>query len=91
MEEMISIHGIVNSLQVVQVPRNAVSNAVWYADGTSTGNGVPHGVNGTAGKESKAVLVVAAIGQEPRTGRWLSVREGAKNCGLVVQLQIVAS
>jgi ribosomal RNA-processing protein 9 len=88
MEETISIQGIVNSLQVVQVPKNVVSKAVWYADGT---NGVPHGVNGTAGKESKVVLVVAAIGQEPRTGRWLSVREGAKNCGLVVPLQIVAS
>lgn len=50
-------------------------------------NGVPHGTNGIAGKDSKVVLVVAAIGQEPRTGRWLAVREGgAKNCAIVVAL-----
>lgn len=57
-------------------------------------DGISNGVNGrqtngtAAGKESRVVLVVAAIGQEPRTGRWVTVREGVKNCALVVPLYV---
>lgn len=52
------------------------------------GNGV---VDNGKDKDSKTgmVLVVAAIGQEPRTGRWVRVGDGAKNCGVVVPLQVI--
>lgn len=96
MDMMIPINGIINSLQLVQTPSGPITDAAWMKvaaeeehDGepdaqTRQTNGID------SGKGLRMVLVVAAIGQEPRTGRWLRVAasEGAKNCGLVVPLRV---
>ena len=96
MDMSIPIQGIVNALQIVQTPSDAVTDAAWMKGAEEELNGKPitqtngsHANGVDSGKGSKMVLVVAAIGQEPRTGRWLRVGEGAKNCGLVVPLRIV--
>ncbi|KAG8835845.1 pre-rRNA processing protein [Serendipita sp. 399] len=91
----IPIAGVVNSLQLIQVPRSSVFGAKWMVENHSDQSGEPtslaNGIHPTvrpAGKDINTVLVVAAIGQEPRTGRWLTLREGVKNCGLVVPLEV---
>ncbi|KAG8822168.1 pre-rRNA processing protein [Serendipita sp. 411] len=92
LENAIPILGVVNSLQLVQVPTSLLSETKWMMNKSAGKSGNPSTVtNGgprPAGKDTKAVLLVAAIGHEPRTGRWLTVGEGAKNCGLVVPLEV---
>lgn len=95
MDMSIPIPGIINSLQIVQTPPGSMTDAAWMKESSEEPDGKPNGqTNGyqsskvDSGKGSKMVLVVAAIGQEPRTGRWLRVGEGAKNCGLVVPLRV---
>jgi ribosomal RNA-processing protein 9 len=98
MEISIPIQGIINSLQLVQTPPGSIINASWMKqEGAVNGetaqtNGYhPNGNGVDIGKDKETktgmVLVVAAIGQEPRTGRWLRVGDGAKNCAVVVPLQ----
>jgi ribosomal RNA-processing protein 9 len=90
----IAIEGIVNSLQLMQLPSKTLANAPWTRQPVEPmSNGTPSVANGThaaskAEADSKMVILVAAIGQEPRFGRWITVREGAKNCGLVVPLRL---
>ncbi|CAG7850428.1 Uncharacterized WD repeat-containing protein C2E1P5.05 [Serendipita indica DSM 11827] len=86
----IPVCGVVNSLQVVQVPRQSVMNASWMATAHSGLRTNGHGRGKSAVDQAKSVLVVAAIGQEPRTGRWIKVGGEAKNCGVVVPLEIDA-
>ena len=100
MDLLIPVRGIVNSLQIVQPPLSSIANATWMKEDKAV-NGTPiaqtngHHPNGNGvdiGKDKEAktgiVLVIAAIGQEPRTGRWLRVGDGAQNCGLVVPLLV---
>jgi ribosomal RNA-processing protein 9 len=95
--DVIPISGVINSLQLVQVPTSAVANARWYQAKASgeKANGVPANINGkssngSVGSGKKVILVVAAVGRETRTGRWLRLGESeiVKNCGLVVPLEI---
>ena len=38
-------------------------------------------------KKSGPILLVAGVGQEPRLGRWVTVKEdGARNCAVVMAL-----
>ena len=37
---------------------------------------------------TREIVLVAAIGQEPRLGRWIRLKEGVKNGALVVHLQL---
>lgn len=84
--------GIVNSLQLLLVPRSSTESFSWTkskdvfpppgdkeADSSSKNSSPP--------KES--VLVVAGLGQEPRLGRWMKVRgDGAVNGSRVYSLPL---
>jgi ribosomal RNA-processing protein 9 len=67
--------GFVNSLQVLSLPGSFGNQAEW--------------VERESGRERpkqddvSSVLVVAALGKEPRTGRWMHVSEpGVVNCAM---------
>ena len=46
---------------------------------------VPAGAVGSG--KRKEILLVAAVGQEPRLGRWMRVKNGVKNGALIVHLR----
>ena len=88
----VSIPGIINSLQLVAVPHthNPLLNATWLYPPRSIDE-APR-IDGGELEGEFAALLVAAVGREPRLGRWLKVDTGgAKNCALVVPLRVTKS
>ena len=82
----IPVPGVINSLHVVSPPKGSLADAswVWRRDGEDA----LRIANGTSMKKSGPVLLVAGVGQEPRLGRWVTVKgDGARNCALVMALQ----
>ncbi|KZO89643.1 WD40 repeat-like protein, partial [Calocera viscosa TUFC12733] len=84
----IAAPGFVNSLQLLSPPFATVDQAEWAherdePDGHSK-------VNGDATKEQRrAVVLVAAMGQEPRMGRWMRIMgPEAQNATLIVPLRL---
>ena len=71
--------GVVNSLQLLTAPKGFVEETTWAKNKlvrTDGGHAEAMGVG--------PILVVAGIGQEPKLGRWMKVKDGgAKNCSLV--------
>lgn len=81
----IPVPGVINSLQVVSPLKGSLTDAswVWRRDGEDA----PRIVSGPSMKKSGPVLLVAGVGQEPRLGRWVTVKgDGARNCALVMAL-----
>jgi ribosomal RNA-processing protein 9 len=77
--------GFVNSLQLISAPAGAFTSASWA---------VSQGRESSAAKEtsslaskSSTVLLVAAMGQEHRFGRWMKLKgDGVVNGAMVVAL-----
>lgn len=80
-----------NSLQLLAVPHGKLKTDDWKKV-TAESDGMDVEENGSAEKQSKRaripadVLLVAAMGREPRLGRWIKVKDGAKNGTLLVHL-----
>ena len=69
----ISAPGVVNSLQLLTVPKGFSKTIAWGSSPSQAAK--------------KELLLVAGLGQEHRLGRWLTVKEGgAVNQALVVVL-----
>lgn len=86
--------GVVNSLQLLAVPNGRLRTDDWQKLGSNV-----DGMNEDDDDETTAkarqpkrakipadILLVAAVGREPRLGRWLKVKDGAKNGTLLVHL-----
>ena len=79
--------GIVNSLQVLSVPRSATDGWSWLSSKMKAqkDSGVERpatsaSVNLTRTESGESIVVVAGLGKEPRLGRWLSLKgEGTTN------------
>ncbi|CAE6461084.1 unnamed protein product [Rhizoctonia solani] len=82
--------GFINSLQLVLPPRDTALTHTWgvTSDPTPTTNGDTEIVPKLPpGRTRDEVLLVAAVAQEPRLGRWLRLHgNGEKNSALVVAL-----
>lgn len=90
--------GVVNSLQLLSVPHGKLRTDDWQKLSSAT-NGMDEGENGGVPEEGVEkirqpkrarvpadLLLVAAVGREPRLGRWIKVKDGAKNGTLLVHL-----
>lgn len=83
--------GVVNSLQLLAVPHGKLKTDDWQRV-VPESDGMDVEDNSAAEKPSKRaripadVLLVAAMGREPRLGRWIKVKDGAKNGTLLVHL-----
>lgn len=90
--------GLINSLQLTAMPKSWFSDREWSASTNETTNGakdettiLPHtspdgGI--TKAQGDGGVLLVAAVGQEPRLGRWIRLKgDGIMNSALVVALR----
>ena len=81
----IPVPGVINSLQVVSPPKGSLTDASWVW--RRAGEDAPRIDSGPSMKKSGPVLLVAGVGQEPRLGRWVTVKgDGARNCALVMAL-----
>jgi ribosomal RNA-processing protein 9 len=79
------VQGVINSLQVVSPLKGSLADASWAW--RRTGVDAPRNASGPSMKKSGSVLLVAGVGQEPRLGRWVTVKgDGARNCTLVMAL-----
>jgi ribosomal RNA-processing protein 9 len=87
--------GVVNSLQLLAVPHGNVNSTAWQKQSHEDQMDDEEDVGGNAGdqvapsKRAKMpadVLLVASVAREPRLGRWIKVKNGAKNGTLVVNL-----
>lgn len=91
----IRIDGVVNSLQLLQPPRSSLQTPVVKPElwrGAKSTDKPPAQdqpvVNGTRpGKEAVPPILIAAIGSEPRLGRWMRMKK-ARSGGLVVPLKL---
>ena len=93
--------GLINSLQLTAMPKGWVSDKGWSTGTNETSNDTKDALmtNGvsphTASNDdtpktqgSKGVLLVAAVGQEPRLGRWIRMKgDGIVNSALIVALR----
>lgn len=87
--------GVVNSLQLLAVPNGKLTTDDWQKLSTVV-DGMDEEEDGVAAagktrqpKRAKIpadILLVAAVGREPRLGRWIKVKDGAKNGTLLVHL-----
>lgn len=74
--------GIINSLQVLSMPRVSTDAWSWLAEKEAKAAQENAESNGAAekGKGKESLMIVAALGQEPRLGRWMTVKgNGAAN------------
>lgn len=79
----IEIPGVINSLQFVRTPVGALHDHVWLKRGSFAS--APNALS-VPGKEQDILLVVG-VGQEPRLGRWLKVKDGgARNATIIFAL-----
>lgn len=70
----IPVAGFINSMQFISLPAGSIDSSSW-SDTT------------TASKSKQDIVLVAAVSQEPRLGRWIRNKE-AKNGALVIHLTL---
>lgn len=79
--------GVVNALQFITPPPEFVGNAPWAARSSADANGAAQQPAAARRKKVSTVLMVAAVGKEPRLGRWVQKKgEGVVNGAMVVAL-----
>lgn len=86
--------GVVNSLQLLAVPNGKLRTDDWQrpslaTDAMDQDDGDASAEKARQPKRAKIpadILLVAAVGREPRLGRWIKVKDGAKNGTLLVHL-----
>ncbi|THU98464.1 WD40 repeat-like protein [Dendrothele bispora CBS 962.96] len=89
--------GIVNSLQFVTPPKDFFDRATWINSTTTTTTSLStqdtenveqqRHINGAKDAGTvNPVLLTAGLGQEPKFGRWLTLKEGASNGAMVFAL-----
>jgi len=69
--------GVVNSLQVLSIPQATVGQFTWAQrtqQHATPQSAQPNGI--VSQNKTDSVLIVAGLGQEPRLGRWIRVKEG---------------
>jgi len=80
-----SVPGVINSLQFISPQKGSLDEASWAWLGTRAD--ARRSASGASMKKSGPILLVAGVGQEPRLGRWVTVKgDGARNGALVMAL-----
>lgn len=92
----VSAPGFVNSLQFVSPPRDSLHDYSWAQPDNAQKDAHPEPVPQTNGStephpvaargQAESLLLVAGMGQEPRLGRWMRLKEGAVNGARVFAL-----
>lgn len=67
----VPIPGFISSLQLSNIPKTFIDEASWLQASN---------VDSPRGKSASPFMLVAAVGQEPRLGRWITMKDnGARN------------
>jgi len=77
--------GVINSLQLISPRKGSLDEASWaWLHARAEAGRV---ASAPSMRKSGPILLVAGVGQEPRLGRWVTVKgDGARNCALVMAL-----
>ncbi|KAH9968078.1 WD40 repeat-like protein [Russula dissimulans] len=77
--------GVINSLQLISPRKGSLDEASWaWLHARADAGRV---ASASSMRKSGPILLVAGVGQEPRLGRWVTVKgDGASNCALVMAL-----
>jgi len=75
--------GVVNSLQLLTVPKGFSETIAWRSSSSQVASSVPEPATKKE-LEVQPFLLVAGLGQEHRLGRWLKIKGGAVNQAMVV-------
>ena len=82
----IKIPGVINSIQLVRTPAGALQDHSWLKT-TSFATSSPLSHTAPLRGKEQDILLVVGVGQEPRLGRWVTVKEdGARNSTIVYAL-----
>jgi ribosomal RNA-processing protein 9 len=71
--------GFVNSLEIIAPPASQVDFTHWRASRTPADDEDVKQVKAATAREATTLLVVGAVSQEPRLGRWMTLKEGVRN------------
>jgi ribosomal RNA-processing protein 9 len=77
--------GFVNSLQLVSPPREFFDRSSWVSSNTSETE-LTVSIPRSKANAAPSLLLVVGLGQEPRLGRWMKIKEGVANGTLVVAI-----
>lgn len=96
----LGIHGILNSLKITVIPKDWFLDKSWPKQAMQTGvdedsqpNGLPESekqgpTHTLAAGKDQGILVTAAVGQEPRLGRWIKLKgDDTVNCGVIFAIR----
>ncbi|KAG6819865.1 hypothetical protein H0H93_007850 [Arthromyces matolae] len=78
--------GVVNSIQLLSPPAEFFKRATWVSPSATENDVQEEPVTSKAKSGPQQILLVAGMGQEPRLGRWLHLKEGVTNGTIVVAL-----
>ena len=86
------------------MPASSINSSTWNKSSFTShqaGSDTPHEAeseeagdnaavrkSGKEDKEKRVILLVAAVAQDPRLGRWITKKEGAKNGVLVAHVKV---
>ena len=79
----ISVPGVINSLQLMSMPRFFLEDCSWASNSTQSETSTRQSLRQKE-LNVKPFLLVAGIGQEARLGRWLTMKEGGAKNGAMV-------
>ncbi|ORY21246.1 WD40-repeat-containing domain protein [Naematelia encephala] len=82
----IHVAGFVNALEILSVPSTSMDSSSWTQSSVSD---APEDTEGSA-KSKTEILLVAAVSQEPRLGRWMRIKDGVKNGAFAAHIKLDA-
>ncbi|KAG6877174.1 hypothetical protein C0992_010647 [Termitomyces sp. T32_za158] len=82
----VPVPGVVNSLQLLSPPSEFFERSTWINPSTTDSNPQEDASAPRRKGGAQPFLLVAAVGQEHRFGRWLNLKEGVVNGTIVVAL-----
>jgi ribosomal RNA-processing protein 9 len=79
----IEIPGFINALHFLSLPSSSNDSTSW--DGTPKATETE---SEEKFEEKQKLVLVAAVAQEPRLGRWIRLKDGVRNGAFLVHLQV---
>jgi ribosomal RNA-processing protein 9 len=86
----IPVDGFVNGISLLALPEASVDSNKWPSDQPPTPQSPTSApIDGLRGqREKQEIMLVAAVAREPRLGRWMRSKEGARNGVFVTHLTL---
>jgi len=87
----IPVAGVVNALQILSLSATSVDSTTWQSSPKEIPAPIVPDEDTEPAPPTRArreILLVAAVGQEPRLGRWMRIKDGVRNGAAIAHLQL---